>query len=325
MWWRRGKNEKETFVSLSVDKKKPNQTKPKNPLFHQPSYLPATAISAGPSSAPASSTNATSALDCFKQCAVSPSCYGATFAPATGSCSLFAKTAAAPCPPLVLSAVAAGAASSALFPSRYSRVAEACISSGPLRKDGPPFEVPTAQEGLDATTGIAAEVVAAEVVQGATISKSASTSLAYLGSVARMVSPAVCSGICLRHKNGSDWTAEPTDFAAAPWAVAAGFVGVKKGRAASDCVAVSHYNAAAAYQQTDDRFEYVCDLWGAAVAVPVAAVPVAAAAAGSAGAGAAAAAAAAPLATLGLRPQQPGGRNSASVLLTKRWGAIPRA
>jgi len=294
--WQERENKKTFILSPS------SLTKKKNLLFHQPSYLPATAISAGPSSVPASSSNATSALECFKRCAVSLSCYGATFAPLTSSCSLFAKTAAAPCPALVLAADAAGA-SSALFPSRYSRVAGACISSGPLFKDGPPFEVPTPQEGADAAAGTATEGVAAAVIQGATISGSSSTTLSYLGSVARMVSPAVCTGICQRYKGGSEWTAEPTDFSGTAWAAAAGFAGVKKGTVASPCVAVSHYNAAAAYQQADDRFEYVCDLWGAPLA----------------------AAAGTPLASVSLRPQQPGGRNSASVLLKKRWGALPRA
>ena len=279
----------------------------KNFVF-QPSYLPATTISAGPSSAAISSSNATSSLECFKRCAVSISansslsCYGATFAPATGSCALFSAAAAGAgsptpsCPALVLEANAA--ASSALFPSRYSKVAEACITSGPLFKDGPSFEVPTPREGADAAAGIVAEAAAAAVFQGATIFESGST-LSYLGSVARMASPAVCTGLCLRYKLGANWTATPTNFSGT-WAAAAGYIGVPQGVVTSECVAVSHYNAAAAYQEADNQFEYVCDLWGAPPA----------------GAGT--------LASVDLQPQEPGGRNSASVLLTSRWKALPR-
>ena len=278
----------------------------------QPTYLPATAISAGGSPSAATSSNATSAIECFTRCATalsandaSLSCYGATFFPATTSCALFIASKESPtsCPALVLSVDAAGA-SSTLFPSRYSKVAESCITSGPRFKDGPPFEVPTPQEGADAAAGIAAEGVAAAVVQGATIFE-AGTTLSYIGTVPNMVSPAVCTGICLRYKLGANWTQAPADFAGT-WAAAEGYYGVPQGVVTSQCVASSHYNAAAAYQQADDQFEYVCDLWGAPVppvgggSPPVASV-------------------------VNLQPQEPGGRNSASVLVTKRWAALPRS
>ena len=277
----------------------------------QPSFLPATAISAGPSSAGPSLSNATSALECFKRCAIalsanaSLSCYGATFVPATTSCGLFfAATASSPaapsCPALVLSVDPE--ASSALFPSRYSKVSEACITSGPRFKDGPPFEVPTPQEGADAYAGMAAEAAAAAVFQGATIFEAPSTTLAYIGTVPNMVSPAVCTGICLRLKLGANWAQAPADFSGT-WAAGEGYYGVPQGKVTSECVASSHYDAAAAYQQTNDQFEYVCDLWGA---------PPPAAASGTP-------------ATVGLQPQEPGGCNSASVLLTSRWKALPRS
>lgn len=218
-----------------------------------------------------------------------------------------AATAASPaspsCPALVLSADPA--ASSALFPSRYSKVAESCITSGPSFKDGPPFEVPTPQEGADASFGIAAESLGAAVVQGATIFEAPSTTLAYIGTVPNMVSPAVCTGLCLRYKLGADWTQAPANFSGT-WAEGEGYYGVPRGKVVtSECVATSHYDAAAAYSLTDDQFEYVCDLWGAP---PVAAAP----------------GGAKTLAVAGLMPQQPGGRNSATVLLAPRWKALPR-
>ena len=240
---------------------------------------------------------------------VSLACYGATFTPATRLCTLLAKkpstsSSSAACPSLILAADPT--ATSALFPSRYSSVSESCITSGPRFKDGPPFEVPTAQDGIDAAVGIALEGAAAAVVQGATIRKSSAsspsaTTLTYLGSVAQKVSPAVCSGICARYKTGANWTDEPTDFAGAPWAVAAGFSGIPRGVVISECVASSHYSTAAAYQQADDRFEYVCDLWGFPRQ--------------NSGL----------LPSFELRPQEPGGRNSASILLTSRWKRLPRS
>lgn len=220
-----------------------------------------------------------------------------------------AATAAGPaspsCPALVLSADPA--ASSALFPSRYSKVAEGCITTGPRFKDGPPFEVPTPQEGADAYFGIAAEAAGAAVVQGATIFEAPSTTLSYIGTVPNMVSPAVCTGLCLRYKLGVDWTQAPANFTGT-WAAAEGYYGVPQGKVTLECVASSHYDAAAAYSLTDDQFEYVCDLWGAP--------PTPTAAPGGA---------AKTLAVAGLMPQEPGGRNSATVLLTPRWKALPRS
>lgn len=223
-----------------ISSEKPRRKKKMNKAHHhhhhhfpsllkkkQPSYLPATRISAGPPppAAASSSSNASSALECFKRCAValsasnaSLSCYGATFAPATTSCALFSAI-TAPCPALVLEVDPT--ASSALFPSRYSKLAESCITAGPGFKDGPPFEVPSLQEGADAAAGIATEGISAAVVQGATIFDSAFTTLSYIGTVSNMVSPAVCTGLCRRYKRGSEWKAQPTDFGGT-WAAAAG-------------------------------------------------------------------------------------------------------
>ena len=175
-------------------------------------------------------------------------------------------------------------------------MAESCITSGPALKDGPALQLPSLQDKADAAAGTAAEGVAAAVVQGATIFESSST-LSYLGTVVKVSSPASCTGLCLRYKLGANWTQAPTDFAGT-WAAGVGYLGVPQGVVTSECVASSHYNAAAAYQQADDQFGYVCDLWGAPAAGTISSVDI--------------------------QPQEPGGRNSASVLLTKRWAALPR-
>lgn len=166
--------------------------------------------------------------------------------------------------------------------------------------------MPTPQEGADAYFGIAAEAAGAAVVQGATIFEAPSTTLTYIGTVPNMVSPAVCTGLCLRYKLGADWKQPPANFSGT-WAEGEGYYGVPQGKVTSECVATSHYDAAAAYSQTDDRFEYVCDLWGAP--------PTPAISSGGT--------TTTTLAVAGLMPQEPGGRNSATVLLTSRWKALP--
>lgn len=270
-------------------------------------------------SPPASTTNATSAFDCFIKCTkesfgAGGSCYGATFSPRTSDCLLFAKTAALPCPALALSVDEEGkehGASSVLFPGRYSTVAVSCVTTTPPgAKDGPPFALPTKEEAVDAAVGAALESVAASVIRwrGATIFEDGAnpaigvtgppTTLVYLGSFAKVASSKACTGICQQLKQGSEWTRTPTNFAGT-WAAANGYFGVPTGPVASTCVANSYYAAAPAYSEADDQFGYVCDLWG----TPQTGT----------------------LPSLSLLPQEPGGKNAVTVLMSLRWLSIAAA
>ena len=286
-----------------------------SPFPKQPVYLAATRIGAGP---PASTTNATSAFECFIKCTkefvAGGSCYGATFSPRTSDCLLFAKTAVQPCPALVLSTDAESeqhGTSSVLFPGRYSAVAESCVTTTPpAAKDGPPFVLPTKEEAADAAIGAALDSVAAAVIRwrGATIFEAGintqtgvagpPTTLVYLGSVAKVASSKACTGICQQFKQGSEWTRMPTNFTGT-WAQANAYFGVSTGPVASTCVANSYYAAAPVNSETDDQFGYICDLWGTPQT-------------GTAP-------------SLSSLPQEPGGKNAVTVLMGLRWLSIAAA
>ena len=286
----------------------------------QPVYLAATRIGPSP---PASTTSATSALECATKCTTESlvaggSCYGATFSPITSDCLLFSKTAAQPCPAFVLSIDTLSKQDgtlSAFFPDRYSSVAQSCVTTTPpTATDVPPPVLLTREQEADTAigatldaAGTALESFAASVIRwrGATIFEAGintqtgltapPTTLTYLGSVAKVTSSRACTGICQQFEKGRQWTRTPTVFTGT-WAQANGYFALETGTVASTCVANSYYAAAPVNSEMDDQFGYICDLWG----TPQTGT----------------------LPSLTSLPQEPGGKNAETVLMRLRWKAI---